>query len=218
MMKESFSSIADTRQQSQVRHELYEIIAMTIAAVIGNCDGWDEIEDFCCSKESWLREHMGLKLEHGIPSGMTFARVWGRINPDAFSKCFTDWTRQVHEKISGEIISIDGKTVCGSKSEERKPIHMISAWASEQELVLGQKCVEEKTNEIPTVPLLLEILDISGCIVTADAMSCQREITKKITDGEGDYVLSLKENQPTLYEYTESKRSIIPRAASKREK
>lgn len=204
MMRESFSSIADTRQQWQVRHDLYEIIAMTIAAAIGNCDGWDEIEDFCCSKETWLREHMGLKLEHGIPSETTFARVWGQIDPDAFKRCFMEWTNHVHEKLSGEIISIDGKTVCGSKSEKRKPIHMISAWASEQELVLGQMCVEEKTNEIPTVPLLLELLDISGCIVTADAMSCQREITKKITDGEGDYVLSLKENQPTLYEYAET--------------
>ena len=85
MMKESFSNITDTRQQSQVRHELYEIIAMTIAAVIGNCDGWDEIEDFCHSKETWLREHMGLKLEHGIPSETTFARVWGQIDPEAFN-------------------------------------------------------------------------------------------------------------------------------------
>ena len=204
MMKESFSSIKDTRQQSQVRHDLYEIIAMTIAGVIGNCDGWDEIEDFCRSKEVWLREHMKLELEHGIPSETTFARVWGRIDPEAFKRCFTEWTSQVQEKLTGEIISIDGKTIRGSKSEGRKPIHMISAWATEQELVLGQMCVEEKTNEIPTVPLLLNLLDISGCIVTADAMSCQREIAKKITDGKGDYVLSLKENQPTLYEYAET--------------
>ena len=203
-MKECFSRIEDTRQQSQVRHDLYEIIAMTIVAVIGNCDGWDEIEDFCRSKEMWLREHMGLKLEHGIPSETTFARVWGRINPNAFKCCFSQWTNIVREKISSEIISIDGKTIRGSRSEERRPIHMISAWATEQELVLGQLCVEEKTNEIPTVPLLLDLLDISGCIVTADAMSCQREITKKIIDGEGDYVLSLKENQPALYEYAET--------------
>lgn len=203
-MKESFSSIADTRQQAQVRHDLYEIIAMTIAAVIGNSDGWDEVEDFCRSKEAWLREHMKLELEHGIPSETTFARVWKQIDPEGFKKCFTQWTSQVHQKLTGEIISVDGKTICGSKSENHKPIHMISAWASEQEIVLGQMCVEEKTNEIPTVPLLLDLLDISGCIVTADAMSCQREITKKITDGEGDYVLSLKENQPTLYEYTET--------------
>ena len=161
-MKESFSSITDTRQQSQVRHELYEIIAMTIAAVIGNCDGWDEIEDFCRGKEKWLREHMGLKLEHGIPSETTFARVWGQIDPEAFKRCFQEWTNQVHQKISGEIISIDGKTVSGSRSEERRSIHMISAWVTEQEFVLGQMCVEEKTNEIPTVPLLLDLLDVSG--------------------------------------------------------
>ncbi len=105
-MKESFRSIKDTRQQSQVRHNLYEIIAMTIAAVIGNCDGWDEIEDFCRSKERWLREHMKLELEYGIPSETTFARVWGQIDPDAFKKCFTEWTSQVHEKLTGEIIRI----------------------------------------------------------------------------------------------------------------
>lgn len=204
VMKESFMSIADTRQQSQVRHELYEIIAMTIAAVIGNCDGWDEIEDFCHSKEAWLREHMGLKLEHGIPSETTFARVWGRIDPDAFKRCFSQWTNRIREKLPGEVINIDGKTACGSRSTRRKAIHMISAWATEQELVLRQMCVAEKTNEISSVPLLLELLDVSGCIVTADAMNCQREIAKKITDGEGDYVLSLKENQPTLYEYAET--------------
>ena len=146
-MRESFSNITDTRQQSQVRHDLYEIIAMTIVAVIGNCDGWDEIEDFCHDKEGWLREHIGLNLEHGIPSETTFARVWGRIDPKAFKKCFSQWTNQVHEKIAGETISIDGKTVCGSKSEEHKPIHMISTWATEQELVLRQMCVEEKTND-----------------------------------------------------------------------
>ena len=106
MMNESFNSIRDTRQHAQVRHDLYEIIAMTIAAMIGNCDGWDEIEDFCQSKEMWLREHMGLELEHGIPSETTFARVWGQIDPDAFRECFTQWTNRVHEKLTGEVISI----------------------------------------------------------------------------------------------------------------
>lgn len=203
-MRESFSNLTDTRQQAQVRHELYDVIAMTIAAVIGNSDGWDEIEDFCISKEEWLREHMGLKLEHGIPSESTFARIWSRIDPEAFRKCFSKWTSRVHEKVIGEVISIDGKTVRGSRSDTRNPIHMISAWVSEQQMVLGQQCVEEKTNEITTVPLLLKLLDISGCIVTADAMSCQRDITKAIIDGEGDYVLRLKENQPMLYEYAET--------------
>lgn len=111
MMKESFESIVDTRQQAQVRHNLYEIIAMTIIAVIGNSDGWDEIEDFCHGKETWLREHMGLKLEHDIPSEATFARIWRQIDPEAFKRCFIQWTKQVHEKISGGIVSVDGKTL-----------------------------------------------------------------------------------------------------------
>ncbi len=203
-MRENFQELQDPRQRAQVRHELYDIIAMTIAAVTGNCDGWDEIEDFCQSREPWLREHLGLKLEHGIPSADTLARVWGRIDPEAFKRCFHEWIKQVHEKTAGEIISIDGKTVCGSKSRTQKPIHMISAWVSEQQMVLGQKCVPEKTNEITTVPLLLEMLDIHGCIVTADAMSCQKEIAKRIVKGKGDYVLSLKENQPLLYDYTKT--------------
>lgn len=201
MMKESFKGLTDTRKQAFVRHEMYDIVAMTIAAVIGNCDGWDEIEDFCNGKEEWLREHMGLKLEHGIPSADTLARIWGRIEPEEFRKCFTLWVNGIHERTAGEIISIDGKTLCGSRDQNQKPIHMISAWASQQQLVLGQRSVEEKTNEIPTVPLLLAMLDISGCIVTADAMSCQKETVRKVIDGKGDYVISLKENQPTLHEY-----------------
>ena len=201
MMRESFSSLTDERKQAFVRHDMFDIIAMTIAAVIGNCDGWDEIEDFCNGKAEWLKKHMGLTLEHGIPSADTLARIWGKIKPEEFRKCFTLWVNGIHERTSGEIVSIDGKTLCGSREQNQKPIHMISAWASQQQLVLGQRSVEEKSNEIPAVPLLLAMLDISGCIVTADAMSCQRETARKVIDGQGDYVFSLKENQPALYEY-----------------
>ena len=100
---------------------------MTIAGVIANCNGWYEIEDFCRHREGWLRECMGLVLEHGIPSATTFAGVWGQINPETFEKCFAEWTRQVHKKIIGEVISIDGKTVRGSNDKDRQPLHMISA-------------------------------------------------------------------------------------------
>lgn len=151
MMKESFERIADSRQQALVRHDLFEIIAMTIVAVIGNCDGWDEIEDFCREKEEWLRGHMEMKLENGIPSESTFARVWGQIDSETFKRSFSEWANVLHKKLTGEVINIDGKTVCGSRSKTEKPIHMISAWVAEQEPVLRQMCVEEKTNEIKTV-------------------------------------------------------------------
>ena len=166
MMRESFSSLTDERKQAFVRHDMFDIIAMTIAAVIGNCDGWDEIEDFCNGKAEWLKEHMGLTLEHGIPSADTLARIWGKIKPEEFRKCFTLWVNGIHERTSGEIVSIDGKTLCGSREQNQKPIHMISAWASQQQLVLGQRSVEEKSNEIPAVPLLLAMLDINGRLET----------------------------------------------------
>lgn len=110
-MKEIFSSLMNTRQQAQVRHNLFEIIAMTIVGVVANCDGWYEIKDFCRHKESYLRERMELALEHGIPSATTFVRVLGQINPEAFEKCYAEWTGKVHENIKGEVISIDRKTM-----------------------------------------------------------------------------------------------------------
>ena len=112
MMKESFKGLTDTRKQAFVRHEMYDIVAMTIAAANG--------------KEEWLREHMGLKLEHGIPSADTLARIWGRIEPEEFRKCFTLWVNGIHERTAGEIISIDEKTLCGSRNQDQKPIHSVS--------------------------------------------------------------------------------------------
>lgn len=124
-MKESFSSLMDSRQQAQVRRNLFEIIAMTIVGVIANCDGRYEIEDFCRRKEAWLRERMELALEHDIPLATVFARACGQINPEAFKKCFDEWTGKVHENIKGEVISIDRKTMCGSNDKDRKLFHIM---------------------------------------------------------------------------------------------
>lgn len=198
MLREHFGALSDERQPGKIRYNLLEIVVMTICAIIAGCDVWEDIADFCRVKEDWFRERLHMELAGGIPSHDTLSRVWGMIQPKEFEKCFRSWVASVCEKRSGEIISIDGKTVRGSASGNKSPIHMVSAWAHEQQLVLGQIVTDEKSNEITAVPDLLDVLDIAGCIVTADAMSCQKAITQRIVEKEGDYVLGLKDNQPTL--------------------
>lgn len=203
MIKEYFNGITDKRQPGKVKHNLLEIVVMTICAVIAGCEVWEDIYDYCRVKESWFRNSLGMKLENGIPSHDTIQRVWSMIEPTEFEKCFCAWIEAVCQKTKGEIVSIDGKTLRRSGGNEQKPIHMVSAWASEQQLVLGQVAVEEKSNEITAVPQLLEMIDVSGCIITADAMSCQKGIVKKISEKQADYVVSLKENQPLLHKEVE---------------
>lgn len=198
MMQEYFGNLRDNRQAGKIKHNLLEIIVMTICAVIAGCDVWEDIGDYCRVKEKWLKESLHMKLENGIPSHDTLQRVWGMIEPKEFEACFCAWVEAVCQKTKGEIVSIDGKTVRRSGDRENKPIHMVSAWANSQQMVLGQLATEEKSNEITAVPELLDMLDVRGCIITADAMSCQKEITKKIAEKEADYVLGLKDNHPTL--------------------
>jgi len=202
MLKEHFEGLTDDRQSWKVKHNLLEIVVMTICAVIAGCDVWEDIFDYCRAKETWFRESLKMGLEHGIPSHDTIQRVWAMIHPDELERCFRSWIGTVCQKTEGEIVHFDGKTIRRSGDRDKNPIHMVSAWASEQRLVLGQIATEEKSNEITAVPKLLEMLDIAGCIVTADAMSCQKEIAKAIVKKEADYVLALKENQPLLYQET----------------
>ena len=198
MMREYFGNIRDTRQPWKVKHNLLEIIVMTICAVIAGCDVWEDIADYCRVKADWFRESLHMKLENGVPSHDTMQRVWGMIDPRAFERSFCAWVEAVCHKTNGEIVSIDGKTVRRSGGKDRNPIHMVSAWANKQQMVLGQLATDEKSNEITAVPALLEMLDVAGCIITADAMSCQKEIVQKITEKEADYVIGLKDNQPTM--------------------
>ncbi len=202
MLKEHLEGLTDDRQPWKVKHDLLEIVVMTICAVIAGCDVWEDIFDYCRVKENWFRESLNMKLEHGIPSHDTFQRVWGMIHPEEFERRFRAWIGAVCQKTEGEIVSIDGKTVRGSGGSGKTPLHMVSAWANAQRMVLGQVATAEKSNEITAVPNLLEMLDIAGCIVTADAMSCQKEIAKTIIKKEAEYVLALKENQPLLYQET----------------
>ena len=199
-MKEYFEQISDPRQAKKVAHNLLEIVVMTICAVISGCEYWDDIVDFCEVKQSWFKEKLGLALKNGLASHDTFQRVFQLISPIEMEACFLSWVKSVAEQTKGEIISIDGKTVCGSRDAKARAIHMVSAWANANQLVLGQVKTDEKSNEITAIPTLLEMLELKGCIVTIDAMGCQKEIAKKIVGMEADYVFGLKGNHSDLHE------------------
>ena len=197
-MMEYLEGLTDPRQPKKVLHSFTETIMLVICAVTARCDVWEDIADYCRVKEDWFREKLGLQLTNGIPSHDTMERIFGMLNPDEFRKAFIEWVQQSCGKQAQEIISIDGKTMRGSKGKEQQPIHMVSAWANQAKVVFGQLAVNEKSNEITAVPELLELLEIENTIITADAMSCQKEIVKKIRDKGADYVIGLKDNQPTL--------------------
>ena len=198
MFSEYFADLTDSRQAGKVKHNFLEIVVMTICAVIAGCEAWEDIGDYIRVKQDWFRERLHMKLENGVPSHDTIQRIWGMIEPEEFEKCFRSWVSSVCGSTEGEIISIDGKTLRGSGDHEKNPLHMVSAWANENQLVLCQVYTDEKSNEITAVPQLLDALDVEGCIITADAMSCQKVITAKITEKRADYVLGLKDNQPNL--------------------
>ena len=174
-------------------------IGNRVCAVISGCEYFEDIADFCRVKCEWFREKLGLELVHGTASHDTYERVFGMIEPKEFERCFAKWVRSIRKKTKDEIVSIDGKTLCGS-GDEHTAIEMVSAWSSANQLVLGQVKVSDESNEIKAVPELLEILSLKGCIVTLDAMGCQKEISEKITAKKADYVLALKKNHENLYD------------------
>ena len=195
-----FSSLEDPRIERTKQHQLIDIITIAICAVICGADGWVSIETYGLAKQQWLKQF--LELPNGIPSHDTFARVFAMINPQSFQECFLGWIQSIKKITQGEVIAIDGKTLRHShdKKDNKGAIHMVSAWATENRLVLGQRQVDAKSNEITAIPELLKVLDISGCIVTIDAMGCQKKIVKSIIEGNGDYIIALKKNQGKLYQ------------------
>ena len=197
------SVISDPRIEKKCTHKLEDIIAITICAVICGADDWNAIESFGKAKNDWFSAF--LDLPNGIPSHDTFRRLFSIMSPTVFQEFFTGWVNSVADKVGG-VVAIDGKTVRRShdKGVGKKAIHMVSAWSSDNNLVLGQVKTDEKSNEITAIPELLQTLSLKGCIVTIDAMGCQKNIAKKIIDGGGDYVLALKGNQSTLSEQVES--------------
>ncbi|WPL10852.1 ISAs1 family transposase [Thiorhodovibrio litoralis] len=195
-----FAPLVDPRNPTQRRHILLEMIVIAIAAILGGAEGFAAIAQFGRSKEAWLRQF--LDLPNGIPSHDTFGRVFSLIEPAAFQACFRSWAESIRELIPAEVVAIDGKTLRHSFDRARGlgALHMVSAWATANRMVLGQVATEAKSNEITAIPKLLELLCLRGCIVTIDAMGCQKAIAAQIIDQGGDYLLALKGNQGHLVE------------------
>jgi len=196
---EHFSELDDPRRYNK-RHLLLDIIVIAICAAICGADNWVDVENFGNAKHDWFKQF--LKLPHGIPSHDTFGQVFAFLDAEQFQTRFVGWIQAVNKVTQGQIVAVDGKKLRRShdKTIGKDAIHMVSAWASENRLVLGQIKVDDKSNEIPAIPQLLDLLEISGCIVTIDAMGCQKEIVKKIIDKDADYMLAVKGNQGSLYE------------------
>lgn len=198
-LAEHFEDIDDPRIERTKRHKLGDILTIAILAVICGADSWVGMESFGQAKEKWLKRI--LELPNGIPSHDTFARVFARLNPEQFQACFLSWVRTLVRLSEAEVVAIDGKTLRQSYDEKdsKAAIHMVSAWAAENRLVLGQQKVEAKSNEITAIPQLLKLLEIEGCVVTIDAMGCQKRIAQQIVERDADYVLALKANQGNLF-------------------
>ena len=199
-----FSEIEDPRSQRTRAHLLTDILIIGILSVIAGGKGWEDMENYGLSKLDWLGEF--LALPNGIPCPDTFRRVFERINPKVFERCFQRWVQSIVETVGAQVIPIDGKTLRGSYDREQKklPLHLVSAWASEHRIVLGQVKVADKSNEITAIPALLELLDLAGCIITIDAMGTQTAIAAQIYNASADYVLALKANHPTLHGQVEA--------------
>jgi predicted transposase YbfD/YdcC len=200
LILECFSGLTDPRLDRKKWHLLEDIVIIAICGVLSGADDWVGIVSFGRERYAWLKSF--LLLPNGIPSHDTFGRVFSLISPDEFEACFMQWISLIRFKSPGEIVAIDGKTLRRSHDEKngKSALHMVSAWASENALVLGQRKTDSKSNEITAIPELIQLLDISGCVVTVDAMGCQKNIAELIIKKQADYVLTLKENQGNLFD------------------
>jgi predicted transposase YbfD/YdcC len=195
-LRRHFATLKDPRRRHRRLHRLLDIITIAICAVIAGADDWQQIATFGQRRRDWLQRF--LPLPHGIPSHDTFERVFDRLAPQAFQACFRQWVQALAEVLGVRQVAIDGKTLRGSATGGLAALHLVSAWATANHLTLGQVAVDSKSNEITAIPRLLELLDLHGALVTIDAMGCQKEIARQIVDGGGDYLLVVKDNQPTL--------------------
>ncbi|HUY90369.1 MAG TPA: ISAs1 family transposase [Pirellulales bacterium] len=216
----SFENLTDPRVERRRRHELFDLVVVALCATLAGSDNWADVERFGNERLDWLRTF--LRLAGGIPSHDTFGRVFSLLDPARLVACIQQWLDDIGREI-GKHIAIDGKTLRGSfdKAAGKNPLHLVSAWACEARLTLGQVATDAKSNEITAIPLLLELLDIKGATVTIDAMGCQKEIAQKIVDREGDYLLALKDNHPKLHqavaaEFTAALDADVPPAGLRR--
>lgn len=196
---EHFANLKDPRIERSKEHLLKDIISIAILAVLSGADGWVAIEAYGRAKYEWLKSF--LELPNGIPSHDTFSRVFARIEPQQFQECFLSWVNAIVGELELNVIAIDGKTMKQSydRNDQQKALHIVTAWSSSHQLVLGQKKVAQKSNELTAIPELIEMLEIAGSVITIDAMGCQKDITSLIIKKKGDYVLALKGNQKLLY-------------------
>lgn len=207
-----FSEMPDFRIDRKKQHLLTDIITIAIAATLCGSNSYDDIEDFAIVREDWFKTF--LALPNGIPSHDTFNRVFAGMDPVKFEQCFRKWVESILADHKGQLISIDGKTIRGAKSHGIKsPIHMVSAWANDSNLILGQVKVSEKSNEITAIPELLKSLFIKDSLISIDAMGCQEDIAECIIEGKGDYLLAVKNNQQSLYENIEDSFRFLKKAS-----
>jgi predicted transposase YbfD/YdcC len=199
-IRQCFAAVPDPRREHLRLHNLWDIIAITILAVIAGADSWVEVAHYGRTKLEWLQTF--LELPNDIPSHDTFNRVFALLQPTAFQDGFLNWVQALAEKTLGRVVAIDGKTARHSydRAGGKGALHLVSAWASENRLLLGQQAVDSKSNEITAIPELLKNIEISGAIVTIDAMGCQKEIAAAIRAADADYILAVKDNQPTLHD------------------
>jgi len=197
-IQKHFRSLQDPRVVGRSRHLLLDLIVLAICGVIGNCDDWPDIALFAQKRQAWFRRF--LRLPHGVPSHDTFERVFAALDPRAFERCCLAWLREVAGLVGAGHIAIDGKTLRGSAGSPLGALHLVSAWATQANLTLGQVAVDGKSNEITAIPRLLALLDLEGALVTIDAIGCQKKVAQKIVAGGGDYVLVVKGNQGQLLE------------------
>ncbi len=195
---EHLSAISDPRINRTKDHELIDILVVAICALLCRAETFNDMEDFGKAKEQWFKTF--LSLPNGIPSHDTFNRVFQALNPKEFQDAFLNWTQSVRQAIPDEIVAMDGKALRRALTRNKNPRYIVSAWAEDNGLVLGQLKVDEKTNEITAVPQLLRTLELTGCIVTLDAMGCQKNIAKEIKEADAEYVLALKGNQETVHQ------------------
>jgi predicted transposase YbfD/YdcC len=194
-----FSSLRDPRRTGRVSHRLLDIVGVALCAVLAGANDWHQVVAFGHKRLDWLRRFF--TLANGIPSHDTFERVFARLEPCALQRCLLAWLASLARQLGGRHIAVDGKTLrhSGSPANGIGALHLVSAWATQARISLAQVAVDSKSNEITAIPQLLELLDVKGAVVSIDAMGCQKEIARKITDGGGDYLLTVKENQDRLY-------------------